>query len=108
MARYPAVQASNGSPPAEHNVIDGGSVAESSPAPGPDPFRHEADRDLAHTSAPPEAGGALLTPWNDPESTFAQRPVPPGALEHSVIVEVRVEKVEKHLEAMQTALHDQM
>lgn len=39
-------------------------------------------QDFVTHSHPPEAGTALLTPWNDPESTFAQRPIPPSSLEH--------------------------
>ena len=32
----------------------------------------------------------MLTPWNDPESSFAQRPIPPSVYEHSVIIEVQL------------------
>lgn len=38
-------------------------------------------------SSPPEAGGSMLPPANDPESTFLQRPMPPGTHEHSVVHE---------------------
>ena len=34
----------------------------------------------------------MLTPWNDPESSFAQRPIPPSAYEHSVIIEVQLRR----------------
>lgn len=35
-------------------------------------------------SHPPESSGTMLTPANDPESTFTQRPVPPHVLEASI------------------------
>ena len=43
-----------------------------------------------HRSKPPESGSTMLTPWNDPESSFAQRPTPPSVYEHSVIIEVQL------------------
>ena len=35
-------------------------------------------------SFPPESSATMLTPSNDPESTFSQRPVPPHVLDHSI------------------------
>lgn len=67
----------------QQNGEDGPGNGKEPPAEHPPNLLHSL------SSAPPEAGPQHLTPWNDPESTFAQRPVPPTVQDHQVVIEVR-------------------